>query len=56
MEGMRGNERSLNKKINTCVQMLAAAKVENEKLIEIAVINTKNNIKKFEFKNIYCKN
>ncbi|KAE9528660.1 hypothetical protein AGLY_012235 [Aphis glycines] len=36
MEGMRGNERSLNKKINTCLQMLAAAKVENEKLIEIA--------------------
>jgi len=56
MEGMRGNERSMNKKINTCLQMLAAVKVENEKLIEIAVINKKNNIKKFEFNKLYCKN
>lgn len=41
MEGMRGNERSTNKKINTCLQMLATVKMENEKLIEIAVINKK---------------
>jgi len=56
MEGMRGNERSLNKKINTCLQMLATVKVDNEKLIEIAVINKKNNINKFKFKNLHCKN